>query len=128
MRDEGLSIYLSISICVRLPGECNYVRLEDELKIRTGIATLLYAATGGAVGSLPGVTASDIVVTKLDGAAGLTTVEMEIEIGGDDNAAMADAVQAELAALSNEQLAAAVGATRVASTSEPLVVEAPRDI
>ena len=118
-----VSIYTYISIYLRLPGDC-----ANELTIRIGIATLLYAATGGGVGSRPGVTASDIVVTKLDEAAGLTTVEMDIEIDGDDNAAMADAVQAELAALSNAQLAAAVGATRVASTSAPLVVEAPRDV
>ena len=118
-----VSIYTYIYIYLRLPGDC-----ADELTIRIGIATLLYAATGGGVGSRPGVTASDIVVTKLDEAAGLTTVEMDIEIDGDDNAAMADAVQAELAALSNAQLAAAVGATRVVSTSAPLVVEAPRDV
>ena len=37
---------------------------------------------------------------------------------------MAAAVQAKLAALSNEQLAAAVGATVIASSSAPLVVEA----
>ena len=102
-----------------------------ELAIRSGIATLLYTATGGGVGCREDVVecpTGDVVVTKLDEAGGLTTVEIEVEIeievDGDDNAAMAAAVQAELAALSNEQLAAAVGAATVTSTSAPLVVEA----